>query len=700
MQHLQPNTTLKGGKYRIERVLGQGGFGITYLATLVSSNRQVAIKELFIGGSGQAINDRRGNQVVVTNSANQQSFNQQKAKFKKEALRLENLNHLNLVKVHEFFEENGTAYYVMDYIEGESLRTKLNREGVLSESLVLKYLQQLLPALEAAHKQSIWHLDIKPENIMVDRYGHVYLIDFGASKHIEHNSTLTTSLALAYTRGYCPPELADLTYGSQNDLVQALKEIGPWTDIYALGATMYNLLTDSIPPSSNRLYKDGRNAFSFPNNVSFSTQDLIVWMMKPNKEDRPQSIKEIDKRQIKLQSNYDESTIINGYVPNSINSDIIYNLQSIAKNMDNYDGGPYYFNEGFAAVQKQGKYGFIDRNGIEAISCIYEDYGDFHEGLANVKLHGKWGYIDKKNNTVVPFIYESTSDCHEGLSDFREGLALVKKNNRYGYIDNTGRVVIPCIYESASPFSEGLARVVTNGKTGYIDISGNMIIPQLYDRGFSFHNGIAVVRNTHKKFFIEIDREGGIDKYGNEVIPIVYDRVSNFGADNLAVVCKSDKSGIIDKNGKLLIPCIYKDAQIPDGLIPDGLIPVKQNNKWGFINASGNVVIPFKFFFANGFSDEMCRVEDKNYLYGYVNKYGSEIIPCKYHDAAQFFHDGFASVKMDNQWGIVNNKGRLIVPCIYDWCGAFQDGLAFVKKNGLSGCVDKEGRSSFDYKKY
>ena len=97
----------------------------------------------------------------------------------------------------------------------------------------------------------------------------------------------------------------------------------------------------------------------------------------------------------------------------------------------------------------------------------------------------------------------------------------------------------------------------------------------------------------HTKFFIEIDREGGIDKYGNEVIPIVYDWVSNFGSDNLAVVRKSDKYGIIDKNGKLLIPCIYKDAQIPDGLIPDGLIPVKQNNKWGFINASGNVVIPF-----------------------------------------------------------------------------------------------------------
>ena len=293
MQNLQPNTTLQGGKYRIERVLGQGSFGITYLAVQTSLNRIVAIKELFIGGQGQAINDRKGNQVVVTNSANQESFNQQKEKFKKEALRLANLNHPNLVKVHEFFEENGTAYYAMDYIDGESLRTKLNREGALSESLVLNYMQQLLPALDAAHRQKIWHLDVKPENIMVDKYGHIYLIDFGASKHIETNSTLTTSLALAYTRGYCPPELADLTYGSQNDLVQALKEIGPWTDIYALGATMYNLLTDSIPPSSNRLYKDGRDAFSFPSNISALTKDMIVWMMKPGREDRPQRIKDI-----------------------------------------------------------------------------------------------------------------------------------------------------------------------------------------------------------------------------------------------------------------------------------------------------------------------------------------------------------------------------------------------------------------------
>lgn len=292
MQHLQPNTTLQGGKYRIEKVLGQGGFGITYLAEQVSLNRQVAIKELFIGGIGQAINDRRGKEVIVSNSVNQASFDQQREKFKKEAKRLANLNHPNLVKVHELFEENGTAYYVMDYINGKSLRTKLIQEGILSEKLVLNFLQQLLPALDVAHQQNIWHLDIKPENIMIDTDGHVYLIDFGASKHIVQNQELTTTLALAYTPGFCPPELSDLLYG-HGSLVETLKDIGPWTDIYALGATMYNLLTGNIPPSPNRLYKDGRNAFIFPSSVSSSTQGLIVWMMKPNRNERPQTIQSI-----------------------------------------------------------------------------------------------------------------------------------------------------------------------------------------------------------------------------------------------------------------------------------------------------------------------------------------------------------------------------------------------------------------------
>ena len=284
MQHLQPNTTLQGGKYRIERVLGQGGFGITYLAEQVSAHKRVAIKELFIANQGQAVNGRSGGNVTVTNPVNQVFFDKYKEKFKKEASRLATLHHKNLVRVYEWFEENGTVYYVMDFIEGESLRDKLNREGALSESLVMNYLQQLVSALQVVHEKNIWHLDIKPENIMVNCNNHIYLIDFGASKHIEQSKgTLTTSSMLAYTPGYYPPEQSAVT----------MRNIGAWTDIYALGATIYNLLTRQNPPTFDVIISEGRYAFSFPSSISSKTRDLIVRMMKVNRNERIQSVFEI-----------------------------------------------------------------------------------------------------------------------------------------------------------------------------------------------------------------------------------------------------------------------------------------------------------------------------------------------------------------------------------------------------------------------
>ena len=126
MQHLQPNTTLQGGKYRIERVLGQGGIGNTYVGYNTEFEETVAIKEFFMKG----VTERNANSttVSVSNSENVDSFLQQKEKFKKEARRLRQLNNPHIVKVHDLFEENGTAYYVMDYVDGENLSERLKRE--------------------------------------------------------------------------------------------------------------------------------------------------------------------------------------------------------------------------------------------------------------------------------------------------------------------------------------------------------------------------------------------------------------------------------------------------------------------------------------------------------------------------------------------------------------------------------------------
>jgi Serine/threonine protein kinase len=146
----------------------------------------------------------------------------------------------NIVKVHDLFEENGTAYYVMDYIDGESLAERLKRTGKpMSEQDIKKLLPQILDALKEVHQNEIWHLDLKPGNIMVDKLGNAYLIDFGASKQIRANGSMTTSTALCYTPGYAPNE----------QIGQMYDRFGPWTDIYALGATIYNLLTNKKPPN-------------------------------------------------------------------------------------------------------------------------------------------------------------------------------------------------------------------------------------------------------------------------------------------------------------------------------------------------------------------------------------------------------------------------------------------------------------------
>ena len=282
MQHLQPNTTLQGGKYRIERVLGQGGFGNTYIATNTVFDDHVAIKEFFM----QGVNDRdeTSGSVTIGVESNTQQFDEQKEKFKKEARRLWKLKNEHIVKVHDLFEENGTAYYVMDYIDGESLAERLKRTGKpMSEQDIRKLLPQILDALKEVHQNEIWHLDLKPGNIMVDKQGNAYLIDFGASKQIRANGSMTTSTALCYTPGYAPNE----------QIGQMYDRFGPWTDIYALGATIYNLLTNKKPPMAIDIEEDEEDAFDFPNTVSDGMRKLVVWMMQPKRKARPQSVEEI-----------------------------------------------------------------------------------------------------------------------------------------------------------------------------------------------------------------------------------------------------------------------------------------------------------------------------------------------------------------------------------------------------------------------
>ena len=277
---LPVGTLLQGGKYRIERYLSSGGFGNTYVATNTEFEEQVAIKEFFMRG----ISERDGDSVTVSvsNETNVEQFASQKEKFRKEARRLRKLRNAHIVDVHDLFEENGTAYYEMDLINGESLSERMKRTGhPLSESVVLPILNQVLDALDTVHAHGLYHLDLKPANIMVDQTGRALLIDFGASKQMSANEgySVSTSSALAFTPGYAPLE----------QMGQNLKSFGPWTDLYALGATLYKLLTGITPPNASEVLMM-TSPLMYPHPVSPHLRELIAWMMKPRLDERPQSV--------------------------------------------------------------------------------------------------------------------------------------------------------------------------------------------------------------------------------------------------------------------------------------------------------------------------------------------------------------------------------------------------------------------------
>lgn len=274
-------TLLQMGKYRIDRYLSSGGFGNTYVITNLQFEEQFAMKEFFMKGINERNEDNTT--ISVSNKTNRPQFEQQREKFKKEARRLRKLTNRHIVQVHDLFEENETSYYVMDFVDGESLSNHMKRTGKpITEKEAMNILPQVLDALATVHEKGIWHLDLKPGNIMVDKSGNAVLIDFGASKQMNSSEGYTTTTtAMCYTQGYAPPEQID----------QNMAQIGPWTDIYALGATLYNILTKNQPPTVSEMFISG--AFTFPKPVSKKTQHLIRWMMKPNRQARPQSVEEI-----------------------------------------------------------------------------------------------------------------------------------------------------------------------------------------------------------------------------------------------------------------------------------------------------------------------------------------------------------------------------------------------------------------------
>lgn len=295
--HLQPGTLLQGGKYRIEKVLGQGSFGITYLASAVMNGSlgtisvKVAIKEFF----SKDMNMRKADGSVSEMSSGSLS-GKYAAMFQREAKNLSHLEHKGIVNVMESFSENNTHYYVMEYIEGCNLNDYIKSNGCLSECEALENLSQIIEALSCMHNNKMLHLDLKPLNIMRRINGDLVLIDFGLSKQYNSNGEPESSTRIGGgTLGYAP--LEQTNYKKEDGF-------SPTLDIYALGGTLYKMLTGTTPPDASTIFNDG-----FPEDVmqemgiSKDIISLTSWAMEPMKRKRPQTTGELLK-EIKRLSPY------------------------------------------------------------------------------------------------------------------------------------------------------------------------------------------------------------------------------------------------------------------------------------------------------------------------------------------------------------------------------------------------------------
>lgn len=276
---LKPGTKLQDGKYVIIRTLGQGGFGITYLAEQTTLSRMVAVKEFFMQEC--CARDEATSRVTVGTGSQRELVDKFRQKFLREAQMISQLDHPNIVKIIDIFEENGTAYYTMEYIVGRSLKERIEESGRLDENTTVQYILEVGDALRYVHGKKILHFDIKPSNIMLRESGTAALIDFGVSKHFDEGGHITSSTPVGISEGYAPLE----QYRQE--------EIGtftPATDIYALGATLYTLLTGEVPPSAAKVYEDGLPAL--PNSITKATREAIQCSMSPRRKDRPQRVED------------------------------------------------------------------------------------------------------------------------------------------------------------------------------------------------------------------------------------------------------------------------------------------------------------------------------------------------------------------------------------------------------------------------
>lgn len=377
--------------------------------------------------------------------------------------------------------------------------------------------------------------------------------------------------------------------------------------------------------------------------------------------------------------------------------------------MDELDADMDLFSRRLMAAREGQTWGFIDRNGKEAIPFRYQRVQPFSEGLAAVQRDGRWGYVDKKGKEVI-------APAYDDAEVFRNGIAIVTVGEKVGAVNLKGRRIIPLAFDELLDFEEGVAAFARDGLYGFIDTEGKEVLAPRFDDAWTFSEGRAVV-----------ERDGGmgfIDRDGNLVIAPEFEEVESFHK-GMSRVVREGLTGIIDRNGRFIVPCRYGRI----GRFSEGLAPVLTDEGIGFINLAGAEVIaprfegreedmaymqfikgravakrkklygiidtlgkevqPFRFDLIDPLSDDRYAAKLKG-RFGFLNAKGIEVIPYRFDDV-RGFAEGKAAVKEKGLWGYINDAGEVVVTLQFTGADSFENGVAVIQKDGYQGLLSESG---------
>ncbi len=630
-----PKTT-----YTITGVLGQGGFGITYSATVVTYigavkvKASVALKEHFV--KADCLRDKESTSVSCSEPA-QQRVSLARRDFLGEARRLSGLSGKNphIVAVNEVFEANNTAYYVMEMLEGESLRNYVAACGCLSEEEMLSVMTPIVDAVAFLHRNCITHLDIKPQNIMItaDDSGELrpVLIDFGLSKHYDENGEATSTInSQGYSEGFAPIEQ-----------YKCITTFSPASDVYSLAATMVYCLTGKRLPSAFDLRPETLEA-AIPVNISSNLRHTLLRALSMHAEGRQPDATALltalgrKTTPIAVQTPNDEATVLNATPPK----------QAQLK--------PIEAKQKPKGKSKIGVWEIILTLSLAIIvigGIIYSNKDNFFS--SSIKTYNKTTTTPSASNSEDAYVSDTEdSSLPADESSVADALPVdtsTSSGNPSEDIkiqDTKTQTDYRSKYDYVDSFHEGLAGVMKGEKYGFIDKMGYEVVPPVYDYIDAFYEGRAVVMKGGKFGFI--------DKSGNEVVSLKYDWAGRF-SERRAVVEKGFKYGYIDASGNEVIPLEYDYAEI----ITCGRGKVKKGKEYGYIDKTGTEVIPLRYDDAKTFSEGMAAVK-KDGKFGFIDKTGIEVIPFIYNDIWTVFKNGKAHVKKDGEWFDIDKNGNRV----------------------------------------